>query len=226
MAAVTRQWTGRSEEQLWDFVEKNLQYVAEHLRDEAAKCLLDGSAPRFAIDDEQLPYIKCVNALSPILLSKLRRLDPFKVEEICGWIIGALGGIWTVTKRSNDGGVDFIGTDVNIVPNALNVPAACKAFVIGQTKRYAEGNIISETRLREFVGAALLRRHVLQSERRLAPLTPVLFAFWTTSDFEPNARQYARDVGLWFMDGHTLATYIQLLNLSDQVHELPDLVSR
>jgi hypothetical protein len=50
----------------------------------------------------------------------------------------------------------------------------------------------------------------------------VLYAFWTTSDFEPNAKKYGRELGLWYMDGMTLATYVTDLGMKDFVMALPD----
>lgn len=220
-AAVKNKWTGKSEEEVWEFVEQNIAYIAEHLRDEASVCLVDGSAPKFHIDDEQPPYVKAAGTPTSGLLAHLRNIDPFKVEEICADILKEFGAAAQSTQRTADGGVDFIATNLNIVPEAFAVPMGCKATIIGQTKRYKDGNAITEKQMREFVGAGLLRKHVMQTEGKIAPLTPVIFAFWTTSDFEPNAKKYARDVGMWFMDGHTLATYIHSLNMTDAIMALP-----
>ncbi|MBS0362980.1 MAG: restriction endonuclease [Proteobacteria bacterium] len=219
--AVKNKWTGKSEEEVWDYVEKNLEYIAEHLRNEASMCLVDGSAPKFHIDEEQPPYVKAVGTPTSELLVHLRSIDPFKVEDICAEILKGFGAAAQPTPRTADGGIDFIAANLNIVPEGFAVPIGCRATIIGQTKRYKDGNAITEKMLREFVGAGLLRKHVLQAEGRIAPLTPVIFAFWTTSDFELNAKKYARDVGLWFMDGHTLATYVHSLGLADMVMALP-----
>ena len=219
--AVKNKWRGKSEEEILEYIEQNITYIAEHLRDDTSVCLVDGSSPKFEIDDEQPPYVKAAGAPTSALLAHLRRVDPFKVEEICADILAAFGAEAQTTKRTVDGGVDFIATKLNILPGVYAVPIGCKATIIGQTKRYKDGNAVTEKQMREFVGAGLLRKHLLQTEGRIAPLTPVIFAFWTTSDFEPNAKKYARDVGLWFMDGHTLGTYIQSLSLSDAIMALP-----
>lgn len=224
--AVTLKWAGKSREDIFEYVETNLSYIAEHLRDDSSNRILDGSAPRFIIDDEQQPYIKAVGTGTLDLLSKLRRIDPFKVEGICADILKRLGAVAHTTQKTVDGGIDFIASNLNIVPVSYPMPARCKATIIGQTKRYKDGNVITEKQVREFVGAALLRKHQLQTEGKAAPLTPVIFAFWTTSDFEPNAKTYARDVGLWFMDGHTLATYIYSLGIADEVLALADAQSQ
>ena len=211
--ALTLKWTGKSEAEIFDFTDDKISYIAEHLRDEAAQCLADGSIRRFEIDDEQSPYIKAIASHTSKVLDKLRTINPFYVEHLCSDILKKLGANSSTTQQTSDGGVDFIASNLNIVPGALTIPDACKAIVIGQTKRYKEGNLITETKVREFVGAAILRQYVLQKEGKAGPLTPFIFAFWTTSDFDPGAKKFARDVGLWFMDGFTFATYINDLGL-------------
>lgn len=215
--ARLQNWT---DGQVHEYVEQNLAYVAEHLRDEAGEWHIDGRVPQFEIDDEQAPYIRACSCTTRPLLEKLRRIDPFKFEEVCAWVLNKLGANAKTTQRTKDGGVDFVGTGLKIVQGTLGVPSACLAAVVGQAKRYSDGNPIRETQVREFVGAAVLRSHQLRYESGMGPLAPVLFAFWTTSDFDPNAKIYSRAVGLWYMDGETLANYIDHLGLSRQVLEL------
>jgi restriction endonuclease Mrr len=220
--SVSRRWTGKSQEEILELIESSLPYIAEHLRDDSSNAILDGSAPRFQIDDEQSPYIKSLAVTTSEIYRKLQRIDPFKAEELCAEILKKFGASAYSTKKTGDGGVDFIGLNLNIVPEAFIVPVGCKAAIIGQTKRYKENNIINEKAIREFVGAALLQKHILQKDGKAGPLTPFIFAFWTTSEFEPNAKIYARNVGLWFMDGHTLATYVHNLGMREQVLTLPN----
>lgn len=220
--AVRQKWTSLSEEDGWEYVEANLDYVAEHLRDSIAECSIDGTIPKYEIDSEPSPYIRQTGTLPSEVITKLRKIDPFQLETICAKLLGALGATAYATQKTGDGGIDFVGMNLKVVPSALVLPMACRAAVIGQTKRYKDGNAISETRLREFVGAATLRKHQLSSEGKIGPLAPVLFAFWTTSDFDSNAKRYARDLGLWYMDGYTLATYVTELGLKDEVLSLSD----
>jgi hypothetical protein len=152
--AARRKLVGLSDEEVWDYVEVNFQYVAEHLRDEVSECQIDGATPTFEIDSEQLPYIRRTASLPSDVIAKLRKIDPFQLETICG--------------------------------------------------------------------ASLLKRHELAADGRIGPLTPVLYAFWTTSDFDPNAKKFARQMGLWYMDGLTLATYVNDLTLKGFVMALPD----
>jgi len=222
VAAMRKQNLRKSEQELWDDAEAALVYVAELLRNHVSDCGMDGTTPSFEIDNEQRPYIRAVGGRSEDILAKLRTIDPFEFENVCAWILEKLGASSQATQQTNDGGIDFYGVNYKIVPAALTVPSACRAAIIGQAKRYRESNLISETQLRGFVGAATLKRHELLATQSVGALTPVLYAFWTTSDFDPNAKKYARAMGLWYMDGRTLAEYIEHLQLRAGVMSLAD----
>jgi hypothetical protein len=210
-----------SDDAIWEMIEEKLEHIAEALRTDAAEAKADGIPPRFEIDDEPSPYIKAFPTESE-LLSKLRRIDPFVVEDLCAQVLTKLGATANATERTGDGGVDFIATNLDILPAGYGIPAVCRATVIGQTKRYKETNVITEKSLREFVGSGVWKRHKLRLDSGICPLAPVILAFWTTSNFEPNAKRYAREMGIWYMDGHTFASYISKLGLSQFVHALPD----
>lgn len=220
--AVLRERLPRySEDKIWDIIEAKLDHIADHLRNEAAESRADGVPLRFEIDDEQSPYIKAFPADSA-LLAKLRRINPFVVENLCAQILAKLGATANTTERTGDGGVDFIASNLDIMPSGYGIPAVCRATVIGQTKRYKETNVINEKVVREFVGSGVWKRHKLRLDSGISPLAPVILAFWTTSNFEPNAKRYAREMGIWYMDGHTFASYVAKLGLSDFVFALPD----
>jgi len=218
-AALKRKLINKSEEYLWDLVEGNLGPVAEHLRDSVADRVVDGGTPQFDIDNDPSPYIRLAENVPSALASKLRRIDPYDFEKVCADVLSALGATSKVTQRSNDGGIDFIGVNLKFVSTG-SVPLASTIVVIGQAKRYKEGNAISETQLREFVGAATLRRHQMLKDGNIRPLSPMLLAFWTTSEFDRNARLFARELGLWYMDGITLAAYVSQLGLEASVRAL------
>jgi hypothetical protein len=206
--------------QIHDYIEEHLPYAAEHLRNEASEWHIDGKLPKFEIDDEESPYIRaCASPNRPLLL-KLRGMDPFKFENVCAQILNKLGTNSKTTKKTNDGGIDFEGVGLKIVQSSLGVPSACNAAVVGQAKRYKEGNAVRETQIREFVGAAVLRGQQLRFENKLGPLAPILFAFWTTSDFDANAKKFARASGVWYMDGDTLASYVDHLGLVSELGQV------
>ena len=62
----------------------------------------------------------------------------------------------------------------------------------------------------------------MQLGGQIGPLAPVPFAFWTTSDFDPNAKKFAHATGVWYMDGDTLANYVKYLSLGTHVMGLSD----
>lgn len=85
--------------------------------------------------------------------------------------------------------------------------------VIGQAKRYNPDNFVSETELRKFVGGAIYKASTLKSTiSSLGVIAPISYAFWTTSNFHPDAITYARNMGLWYLNGLALA---QLANRMD-----------
>src|ERR1700685_1573612 len=137
---VKKRLIAKTDDEIWDYVEANVEYVAEHLRDQASECITDGAIPAFEIDNEQSPYLRTLPSLPTSLLSRLRKIDPFHLEELCAKLLSALGADSNTTQSTNDGGVDFIAVNLTIVPAGLTIPLACKAAVIGQTKRYKEGN--------------------------------------------------------------------------------------
>ncbi|MBF0404494.1 MAG: restriction endonuclease [Nitrospirae bacterium] len=75
------------------------------------------------------------------------------------------------------------GKDV-IIPAHKN----SQTVVIGQVKRHA-GNFITETEIRKFIGGAMLK--AFETRKSLGILTPIVCAYWTTSDFNPSARKFA-----------------------------------
>jgi len=181
---------------------------------------VDGRVAEFEIDSEQLPYIRRTGSRQQDLLDKMRNIDPFLFEDVCAKVLAKLGAESRTTVKTNDGGVDFVATKLKFLPSTLPLPQSCHASVIGQAKRYKLGANIGEVKIREFVGAALLRRHTMGLESNLSPLAPTLFAFWTTSDLEPNARRFARSVGVWYMDGATLASYCEFLGLRQFIMDI------
>ena len=160
--------------------------------------------------------------LHPALLRKLRRIDPFKLEDVCSTILSKFGAESKTTQRTNDDGVDFYALNFDFVPDGFPTPQSSRAAIIGQTKRYKETNLVTETEVRAFVGGAMKVKNDLVKNGQILPLSPVALAFWTTSDFDRNAKKYAKDMGLWFMSGRALAHYVFRLGLQAEIEALPD----
>ncbi len=214
--AISARMTKVSEEFIYDLAEENMPYVAEHLRDCLADAAMDGYPCDFEIDSRETPpYIRLRPVQAAALLGRLGKIDPFDFEKVCAEILSRLGAKSEVTKRTQDGGVDFIAVDFDFVPDEVATPQACRAVVIGQAKRFKDGNLVRETDVRAFIGGAIQRRGELLAARAIFPLSPAIYAFWTTSDFEPNAKKYAQTMGIWYMGGRLLSEYVRALGLED-----------
>ncbi len=136
---LCRHLTRYSEGAIWEMIEEKLEYIANHLRDEAAACRADGVPLRFEIDNEQSPYIKAFPAENELLL-KLRSINPLAVERVCAEILIKLGANADVVGGAGDGGVDFTASDLDIMPAGFGIPAVCRATVIGQTNTNSHGS--------------------------------------------------------------------------------------
>ncbi len=200
--------------------EESRRFLPTILRNIVADERADGVVGSFEIDDELIPYLRKLNSPLPEILSQLKRLTPKAFEEMCAKILESLGGNSTSSGKPNDGGVDFTSFNMAGHASGLPVPASAKIAVIGQAKRYTNSRI-GETALREFVGGALRRQKELEKNGAIGGLSPVIFAFWTTSDLDNSAKAYSRDMGVWFMGGLTLASYVEQLHLGNYLTTLP-----
>lgn len=222
--AISSRIPNWSDEKKWDLVESSTTFVVKILRDRIETARQDGAAFFFEIDEEEPPYIRSTGKGNWELLGKLKRIDPYDFEKVCSKILEHSGCASEVTQKSYDGGIDFVATGLDILPDEMNCPEGVRAAIIGQAKRYST-NLIAEKALREFVGASLVRRHHLRVQKKIWPLSPVLLAFWTTSNFDPSGRRFARDAGVWLMDGPTISAVLDDLGLAKWVMSLPDEVT-
>lgn len=219
LSAAVKNW---SAEYLTDIVEEHFPHVVEHLRNALVDFDSDGIPRPFELDQEDPPYARQLGNLHPALLRKLRRIDPFKLEDVCSTILSKFGAESKTTQRTNDDGVDFYALNFDFVRDGFATPQSSRAAIIGQTKRYKETNLVTETEVRAFVGGAMKVKNDLVKNGQILPLSPVAFAFWTTSDFDRNAKRYAKDMGLWFMSGRALAHYVFRLGMQAEIEALPD----
>ncbi len=194
-----------------EFADKIRDNVETELRNDLAEAERDGRHSLFDLSDDA--YVRIRDQDVVVVKRRLCELSPGDFEEFCRDVLSTLGGRATVQGGPSDGGIDFDCFDLRSLPTDLPTPISLNLVVLGQAKRYADTNIITTKMLREFVGAAVLRHHDLLISGSLSARQPVLFAFWTTSSFDNNAREFARKVGIWIMDGVTLARYAQHLAL-------------
>ncbi len=208
-----------SEREIDESIERELENVAELLRNKAVSAKENGEIAIYEIDDEAPPYIRKCGEIYPDILKKLQQMEWDKFEKLCTDILQILG--WNESENiggRQDDGVDFHSFGF---PNHqifdLPMPPSCKVLVIGQAKRYKQSNTVSETEIRKFVGGALKKLNDFRKSGKVGVLTPVIFAFWTSSDFQEPAKEYAKTMGIWFMNGRTLVEYLNKLNLGQSV---------
>ena len=216
-----------SEDEINDLVESELQYVAEILRDKAATSQENGEVIIYEIDEEQNPYIRKIVETYPELLMRLHTManttareqqeNSKKFEILCSQILIKLG--CENADRiggTDDSGVDFYGFGF-LNQETLLIPTASKTFVIGQAKLYQKSNNVSESDIRKFVGGALNKLNEFRKNGSISVLTPIIFAFWTSSDFDIPAKKYAKNMGIWFMNGRTFVEYLKALELDNEI---------
>lgn len=106
------------------------------------------------------------------------RYEPHRFEQFCVYLYRKLGYTGEATRRSADGGFDFM-------------VAQGGERTIGECKLYGKNTTVGRPDVQKLVGANLKEgaEHMV---------------FITTSHFTPEAREYARDVGMELVDGKGL----------------------
>jgi len=201
-----------------DLAEEHLNYVDEILRNKCSFTIQDGGVPCYEFDENE-SYIRKINGLHTEIAAKLRALDPYFFEVVCKRILEKLGALAENTKKTNDGGVDFYAFNMTSYSSTHPLPITAALSVIGQAKRYAVNNEVSESEIRKFIGGALQVTDELRKQGKLNVLSPIVYAFWTTSDLHRNAKDYSRKMGIWHLDGMALAEYVLKLELNEEIFD-------
>jgi hypothetical protein len=208
---------GRSSEECADIAERLLIRMSESLKRIALDSIEDGVEPGFELStDESALYFKSLETTAFSFRDQLLALSPSLFEDFCARLLRTLGGDSRVIGKSGDGGIDFVARDISVIGQPGPSSIGARTLIVGQAKRYSRENQITETDLRGFVGAAIKRCSDpgdVATYRR-AILAPLSLAFWTTSDFQPSAKRYARAVGLWYLNGTGLAQLAIRLGVS------------
>ncbi|MCC6275072.1 MAG: restriction endonuclease [Leptospiraceae bacterium] len=194
--------------------------VLNGLQEIFAQLLDSGTKPRYEISGEGKDYyFKTFDQPELSLLRKLTLMDPKKFENFCAEILNKLGASETKSNGSkSDGGVDFIGYSISLSTSTIPYPKCSRVTVIGQSKRYKDGNTVTETELRKFIGGAVKETYILKkSIGHIRALTPIVYAFWTTSDFHSEAIKYAEEAGVWYLNGASLSQLAYSLGIQDVV---------
>ncbi len=221
-ASIAKALPNASRELISDLTEEHLPYVEEELRNRAALLVEDGSLPSYELDVND-SYIRGINQYNAAIAAKLRSIDPFFFEVVCHRILEKFGAFAEDTQKTNNGGVAFYAFEMMTYSSGFPLPRTAALTVIGQAKRYALDHDVSETEIRKFVGGAVLKLDELRKQGKIGVLSPIVFAFWTTSDLHINAKEYSRKMGIWHMDGMALAEYVVKLGLEREIfpaHEI------
>jgi hypothetical protein len=208
----------RSQEEVSELAEMLNSQVIQELHDIAAQFTLDGIVPRYEIlTEEATTHIRFLEQPELNLLKELQARPPDYFEHFCKRILEILGANASVEGGPGDGGVDFVAFGLPIGPIPGPSPSGARAVVIGQAKRYATGINISENDLRAFIGAVTRRTYSLKRSNpiQVGSLHPIVYAFWTTSDFHRNAREFAREMGLWYLNGIALAQLAMRIGINE-----------
>ncbi len=176
----------RSMEDRAEIAEKLSPRIIQSLERIAGESREDGIEPTFELSDEEnATYIRVIDSPASQLINRLLARSPADFEAFCARLLTQLGGACKVTGRSGDGGVDFVARDLVLFAGQGPAPIGARVLVLGQAKRYARENLVAEGDLRSFVGGAIHKASDYEDPLtfRKATLAPLVFAFWTTSDF-------------------------------------------
>ncbi len=198
---------GKSIEEIADLTENLEPSVLRELEIIYNQNLLDGVTPRFILSQEEsTTHFKILETPEVELRNRLHIGTPAEFEYFCKKILERLGAVASVEGGPYDQGIDF--TAFNLPLSRVGpAPSGAFAVVIGQAKRYAIGNNISEKDIREFIGSATRRSFLLKrtNSSKVGSLQPIVYAFWTTSDFHSLAKECAREMGIWYLNGIALS---------------------
>jgi len=131
------------------------------------------------------------------VLGCLQGMNPYKFEELIGFLLGEMGYSTVVTQGSQDGGVD--------VEAELKTPTGGNIKYVVQVKRYKEP--VGPKELRALVGTKEMKR-----------ANGCIFV--TTSDYTRAAFEFGQVVGMDLINGNKLAELIFTHNLINTVEEM------
>ena len=206
-----------SEEEIWDYIESHRNTIANELFQKIDNSIDDGINLNFQISqDGSTFYINFLNKPEIALLRKLNSITSKDFEFFCKKILDKMGGNCTVDGGKDDGGIDF--TCYNLQLNCLsNIPTTkgARILVLGQSKQFTTGEQITESDLRKFVGASTKKIGIIKKTKseQIGILHPIILAYWVTSDFQKDAKIYANEIGIWYLNGIAISQLALKLGL-------------
>jgi len=200
---------GCSEDQAAELAEEQEGMILAALSKLNTQAIKQGTPVKFEIDNI---YIKVTWSYNSDTKSKIDSLTGDEFEELCTALAKKLGANATKTGMKGDQGVDFMGENIAVGENFSLMPYNARPILYGQAKRYT--GKVREPEVREFIAGALLRAKKHQNQNGL--LCPVIYAFWTSSELDENAKKTCEEFGIWHMDGYGLS------ELCDQLKVEPE----
>lgn len=204
---LSQHLVGWSREAVAELSEELVPEVFVHLGRIRDHNVDQGIEPTYELSEELgAAYIKGLPSRAPELLAQLRNIEPKRFERFCARVLIEMGAEGSDVGGTKDGGVDFIAFNLPVARHAGAAFRGSYPIVLGQSKRYGQNRLVSVSDLRSFVGAAVVREDQLKRvDERFGIYTPVVYAFWTTSDFTGEGRAYAKRAGLWCLGSLALA---------------------
>lgn len=178
---------------------------------------------RFSESDNDLivgiANIKSIYSVFPNIFRSLEKMSDINFEKFSAYYIRLhLSDFSFVTRRSGDGGIDFMGNGifknfVNISGNPIDLKNKSITFkIIGQSKRYKIKNPIGPKDIREFLGSTKIMQDALNPNKENAWLgernvleqlklaDPFIYIFLTTSYYSEDAVKLANKLGIYIYD--------------------------
>jgi hypothetical protein len=214
--SLRRRFNDDSDEEIAELSEAMESAVASSLDVRSDEYWQEGVVPAYEMSsDAGDHYFRVLDTPETPLLRKLRSATPEAFEVFCKMILVKLKADAVVDGGSHDGGVDFHAVGLSWSALAEPSPPASKAVVVGQAKRYKNGNDVGEVEVRSFIGASIKKLDELRMQYgdRIGIMTPSILAFWTTADFHVGAKKLARSFGIWYLNGRGLAQLAKRIGL-------------
>lgn len=182
--------------------------------------IVAGSCHVFPTDDQKVAQAKNHRVYASPLHAEIKGLTFQQFELFGAKVLRELGAIeGTVTRHSNDQGIDFFGVvsfgQFDAAPaNFFQLSHEVKIRLAGQAKHYPN-NAIGTSIIRELIGAVSLARTKTYSsdydpfeDMQLLPFSPLVCLLFTSGKFTSGARQLAARAGVIIKDGLQLAIFL------------------
>jgi Restriction endonuclease len=184
-----------------------------------------GSISKFEFSKSDSDFIIGIAKLNPVysvfpeIVRYMTRMADNDFEKFSGKYIQLhFSDFAFVTRKSGDGGIDFLGNGIfkkflNLSGTQVDLKNKTMTFkIIGQSKRYKPENAIGPKEIREFLGSVKILQEALHPNKESAWLgqkevlnkiklaDPFIYTFLTTSYYSEDAVSLANKLGIYIYD--------------------------